>query len=220
MRSLATAAMAAIEDGTAQIAGAVEILAVDEAIRVWSGHGILPLEGEDYLPLGDRDLGIATGAALGGIAQNLSLSLSGIEPALLELLDAASIKGAPVRVITLVFDCSGTQLLDHFVHRRGRVDRVSQKETSAGTATITVEVEGPGRGLGRRTGRMRSDADQRLIDPDDGGMRQVSFAAEKTLYWGGRRPSRAGASLGGGGRSGMPGYEYGQQFPWVNRSHH
>lgn len=155
-----------------------------------------------YLPLGDRDIGIATGAALGGIAQNLSLTLSGIEPDLLELLDAVSVKGAPVRVITLIFDGSGTQLLDHFVHRRGRVDRVPVRETSGGTATITVEVEGPGRGLGRRTGRMRSDADQRLIDPDDGGMRQVSFAAEKTLYWGGRRPSRAGDAYGGGGGRG------------------
>lgn len=208
MRSLATAARAAIEDGTARIAGAVEILARDEPIRVWSGHGILPLDGADYLPLGDREVGIATGAALGGIAQNLSLSLSGIEPALVELLDAASVKNAPVRVMTLIFDGSGTVLLDWFVHRRGRVDRVIVRETSGGTATITVEVEGPGRGLGRRTGRMRSDADQRLIDPDDGGMRQVSFAAEKTLYWGGRRPSRAGDAYGGGGRrdSAGPGF--------------
>ncbi len=199
MKSIATAAMDAIEDGTANIGGAVEILAKDEPIRVWSGHGVLTLEGEDYLPLGDREVGIATGAALGGVAQNLTLSMSGLEPALLELLDAASVKNAPVRVITLIFDGSGTQLLDHFVHRRGRVDRVPVRETSGGTATISVEVEGPGRGLGRRTGRMRSDADQRLIDANDGAMRQVSFAAEKTLYWGGRRPSRAGSAFGGGG---------------------
>lgn len=208
MRSIATGAMDAIEDGTANIGGAVEILAKDEPIRVWSGHGVLTLEGEDYLPLGDREVGIATGAALGGVAQNLSLSMSGLEPSLLELLDAASVKNAPVRVITLIFDGSGTQLLDHFVHRRGRVDRVPVRETSGGTATISVEVEGPGRGLGRRTGRMRSDADQRLIDADDGAMRQVSFAAEKTLYWGGRRPSRAAAAFGGGANrdgGGVPG---------------
>lgn len=222
MRSLTLAAMDVIEDGTAIVGGAVEILAADEAIRVWSGHGVLPIDGEDYLPLGDHEIGIATGASLGGVAQNLSLSLSGLEPALIELLDAASVKNAPVRVITLIFDGSGTQLLEHFVHRRGRVDRVPVRETSGGTATITVEVEGPGRGLGRRTGRMRSDADQRLIDADDGGMRQVSFAAEKTLYWGGRRPSRARSAFGGGrGIGGGGGGENGfGQFPYPRYNRH
>lgn len=205
MKTLAPLAKAAIENGEAIVAAAVEILAKDEPIRVWSGLGYLPLEGETYLPLGDRELGIATGASLGGVAQSTSLVLSGIEPALLELLDAASVKSAPVRVMTLIFDGSGTQLLDHYVHRRGRVDRVPVRETSGGTATITVEVEGPGRGLGRRTGRLRSDADQRLIEPTDGGMRQISFAGEKTLYWGGRKPSRARDALGGGGGRYSPG---------------
>lgn len=198
MRQFAAPAMAAIIAGEARTGVAVEILASDEPIRVWSGHGILPLDGEEFLPLGDRELAAATGAALGGVAQNLSLTLSGIEPELLELLDADTVKDAPVRVVSLIFDASGTQLLDHFVHRRGRVDKVIPRETSGGTASITLEVEGPGRGLGRRTSRMRSDADQRLIDPNDGGMRQVSYAAERQLYWGGRKPARAGSVYGGG----------------------
>lgn len=139
---------------------------------------------------------------MGGIAQNTTLSLSGIEPDLLALLDPAEIKGAPVTVWSLVFDTSGTVLLDAFVYRRGRVDRIPVRETSGGTATISVEVESPGRGLGRRTGRLRADADQRLIDPNDGGMRRVSFAASKTLYWGGRRPATAGSALGGGSGGG------------------
>ena len=70
------------------------------------------------------------------------------------------------------------------------------REASGGTASITLEVESPGRGLGRRTGRIRSDADQRLIDPSDGGLSRVSYAGEKQLYWGGRRPAKAGQALG------------------------
>lgn len=200
MKVIATAALAAITDGTARIGGAVEILASDEPIRVWSGHGVLEIAGVPYLPLGDRNVGISSGASLGGVAQNLSLTLSGIEPEVLELLEADTVKSAPVRIFTVIFDGSGTQLLDAFVHRRGRIDRVIVRETSGGTASISVEVEGPGRGLGRKTGRMRSDADQRLVKATDGGMRQVSFAAERTLYWGGRKPSRAGSVFGGSGR--------------------
>ena len=45
---------------------------------------------------------------------------------------------------------------------------------------------------------MRTDADQRLIKPSDGGMRKVSYAAEVTLYWGGRPPSTTAAAVGGG----------------------
>ena len=44
---------------------------------------------------------------------------------------------------------------------------------------------------------MRSDADQRLIDASDGFFKNVSFAGEKTLYWGGRKPTRAGTAVGG-----------------------
>lgn len=211
MKTIAPAAMAAIENGTARLAAAIEIASADP-VRAWSGLGVLPFEGNEYLPLGDQTIGIATGATIGGIAQNTTLTLAGLDPELLTLLDPAEIKGAPVTVWSLVFDTSGTILLDSFVHRRGRVDRVPVRETSGGTATISVEVESPGKGLGRRTGRMRADADQRLIDASDGGMRLVSFAAAKTLYWGGRRPATAGSALGGN----RPG---GRLSPWksINR---
>lgn len=195
MKQIAQAALDALEEGTARIGGAVEILA-DEPVRLWNGFGVLTLEGVDYQPLGRADVGIATGAAIGGIAQNTTLTLSGIDPEAIALLDATGLRRAPVTVRSLVFDGSGTQLLDAFVHRRGRVDRVIVREASGGTASITLEVESPGRGLGRRTGRIRSDADQRLIDPSDGGLSRVSYAGEKQLYWGGRRPAKAGQALG------------------------
>lgn len=207
MKVIAAAAQAAIEDGSARIGSAVAIECTDP-VRVWSGLGVLPLDGADYLPLGDRELAIAGGASLGGVAQNMTLTLSGLEPEVLRLLEADSVRDAPVIIWTLIFDSSGTEMLDAFVYRRGRVDRLPVRETSGGTVSVSVEVESPGRGLGRRTGRMRSDADQRLIDPDDGGMRMVSFAAEKNLYWGGRRPSRAGAVLGGGAYGGLNKRDY------------
>lgn len=51
---------------------------------------------------------------------------------------------------------------------------------------------------------MRSDADQRLIKANDGFFKNVAFAGEKTLYWGGRKPATAASAIGGvtGGSSG------------------
>lgn len=197
MKYYSPEAVAAIEKGEVIISGAAEILC-DPVIRVWGGYGTLNLGGLDFDAIGHQGLAIIAGAAIGGTAQNLNLQLSGIDPEVLELLDADEVKRAPVNFWSLIFDSSGTVLLHAGVHQRGRIDRLPVEEKSGGTATITAIVESPGRGLGRRTGRMRSDADQRLIKSDDGGMRMISYAAEKKLYWGGKRPSSAGAVLGGG----------------------
>ena len=134
-------------------------------------------------------------ARRGAPAQNTSLVLSGLEPDLLELLDAPTLRSAPVVLWIVIADASGRTMLHSFVDERGRVDRVPVKETSGGTATITLEAEKAARGLGRKTGRLRSDADQRLIKPTDGSFRAIAYAAEKVLYWGGEKPARAGTAL-------------------------
>ena len=210
MKYYSPEAVAAIEKGEVIISGAVEILC-DPPIRVWGGYGNLNIGGVDFDPIGDQGLAIISGAAIGGTAQNLNLQLSGIEPDVLALLDANEVKRAPVNFYSLIFDGTGTEMLHAGVHQRGRIDRLPVEETAGGTATITAIVESPGRGLGRRTGRRRTDADQRLIKANDGGMRLISFAAEKKLYWGGKRPSSAGAVLGGGSSRKEPGLNYSLQ---------
>jgi len=194
MKSYPPEALMALQLGLATIGGAVEVLA-DEPVRVWSGLSPITLGGNEFLPIGHRELGIARGAALGAPAQNTSLVLSGLEPDLLELLDAPTLRSAPVVLWIVIADASGRTMLHSFVDERGRVDRVPVKETSGGTATITLEAEKAARGLGRKTGRLRSDADQRLIKPTDGSFRAIAYAAEKVLYWGGEKPARAGTAL-------------------------
>lgn len=194
MKSFATAAKAAIVAGTAQTGGAVEILCAP-AVRVWSGEGIIPIEGNSFKGIGARGLVKVTGGSIGAMAEKFTLVLSGLEPEALELLTASDLKGATVTIWRLVFDGSGTSFLDAQIFRRGRVDRIYTEETIKGTAAINVDVEGLARGLGRRGGRMRSDADQRLIDPTDSGMSRISYAGTKHLYWGGKPPVTAANAL-------------------------
>lgn len=201
MKLIAPEALAALDEGTAIVAGAVEI-ASTPPIRVWSGWSPLTLAGETFDPLGDRGLVQVTGGALGGAAQNITLSLSGIDPETLALLDSSEVAGAPAVLWRLIFDGSGETLLDAQVWARGRLDTLVREEQIGGTAEITASLETAARGLGRRGGRLRSDADQRLIDAGDGFFKNVSFVGEKTLYWGGRRPARAGSALPGTGGGG------------------
>lgn len=205
MKILSTAALEALDKGEAIVAGAIKI-ACDPPVLAWGGNHVMILEGEEFLPLGDRALVQVAAGALGGAAQNITLSLSGIDAETLELLDASEVSGAPTILWRLIFNQAGDTLLDYHVWARGRLDTLDQDEEIGGTATLIGRLETGARGLGRRGARMRSDADQRLIDPADGFFKNVSYAAEKMLYWGGRRPSRAGSVLGeqdggqGGGR--------------------
>lgn len=194
MKSFSDDALAEIVAGTAIVAGAAEVLC-DPPVRAWAGYEPRTIAGQSYTPVGDHGLAQVSGSALGGAEQNITLSLSGIDPALLPLLDASELRDAPTTLHRLIFKGDGRTMLDAQVFTRGRIDQVPVSNTIGGTATIAATVETAARGLGRQGGRMRTDADQRLIDPTDGYDKNVSYAGQKTLYWGGQRPSTASSAL-------------------------
>jgi hypothetical protein len=198
MKTIAPAALAALEAGTAIVSGAVEI-ACTPPVRVWGGWHEITFDGRTFEPIGDRSLVQAAGGALGDAAQNITLTLSGIDPETMALLDSTGLSGASAVLWRLIFSGDGNTLLDFDVWARGRLDTIERQEEIGGTASITALLETAAKGLGRSGARMRSDADQRLIDPADGFFKNVSYAGEKNLYWGGRRPARAGSALPGVG---------------------
>lgn len=200
MKVIAPAALSALERGDAIVVGALEI-GSDPVVRVWGGYRPITFDGRTFDPVGDRSLVQVAGGALGGAAQSITLSLSGIEPEVLELLDAGEVQGADCVLWRLIFNAGGDTLLGWNIWARGALDTLDTAEEIGGAAAIEATLETAARGLERRGGRMRSDADQRLIDANDGFFKNVAYAGEKKLFWGGRRPSRAGAALGGNGRS-------------------
>lgn len=206
MKSITPAGLGALSDGTGIVFGAVEISSTPP-IRVWGGLKPVTFDGRTFQPVGDKSLVQVAGGALGNAAQSITLSLSGIDGETLALLDASEVSGAGVILWRLIYDKSGTQLLDFTVWARGRLDTLPTEDEIGGTATITARLETPARGLGRRGSRLRSDADQRLLDANDGFFKNVAYAAEKELYWGGPKPQRAGSVVNGGnsGRGGSGG---------------
>jgi len=213
MKTIAPAALAALSDGSAIVAGAVEIATADP-VRVWTGWGQITFDGRTFEPIGDRGLVQVAGGALGGSAQGVSLNLSGIEPEVMQLLDASDAQNAPATLWRLIFSGDGETLLDAHVWSRGRLDQLIREEDIGGTAALKAQVETPAKGLGRRGGRLRSDADQRLVKANDGFFRNISFAGQKTLYWGGRIPANAGTALGGSTAGGSGG---GNEPNWRDR---
>jgi len=195
--------LAALRAGEAMSHGAVRIDLSPIPFRVWGGFGDLSLAGEIFTGVGDHGLAQVSAGTLGGAEQGATLSLSGVDPDVLALLDLASVRGAPVTVWRLIFDLSGSVLLSANIHLRGRADRLPLEYTPGGEARLTLSVEGATRGLGRHRGRSRTDADQRLILGTDGGMKHVSYAGQVQLNWGGKPPQRAGSALPNSGGAGV-----------------
>lgn len=198
MKSVAPAALAALEAGDVMVGAAVAILA-DPAFRVWTGHGDLEIDGETFVGIGHYGLVTTTGGSIGGAAEGSELLLSGVDPEALDLVDVSAYRRAPVIIWRLIFNSAGTTLLGANIHRRGRLDQLPREDTAGGMASIKAMVEGAARGAGRGLVRQRTDSDQRLAEGTDGAFKHVSFAGEKKLNLGGERPASAS------GRSGSPG---------------
>lgn len=197
MKTIAPAAMAAIVAGEAVVTGAAQISPRDGStpIRVWGGYGPITIDGNEYQGIGNQGLAQETAGAIGGVAQGLTLTLSGVDPTVAALVDPDELRGASVVLYRLIFASDAKTLLDAHVFDRGRVDTVDSDYVPGGTATISLAVESAARSLGRSLARVRSDADQRLIDATDGYFKNTAFAGSKKLYWGGKKPSRAADSL-------------------------
>lgn len=195
MRVYSQAAQAALDDGTALAVGAVYLQLSTGPWGVWGGHYELAMDGKTFQPIGDRGLVSVAAGQLGTAEQGATVSLSGVDPDVLALVDTMSVRGAPAVLYELLFDQSGATLLSANVALRGRCDRMPIEDEIGGTSVITLNIEGAVRGLGRKSGRMRTDADQRLIIGNDGGFKQVAYAGEITLNWGGKPPQRAASAV-------------------------
>jgi hypothetical protein len=198
MKDYNAPALAAYAEGSAMSIGAVEIHC-DPPFYAWGGDGILPLDGKDFIGLGANAFVQVGSGALGGAAQSVTLTLSGVDPDVIALIDTAAVRGSPAVIWEVTFDGSGQNVLDAHVFTRGRADRLPLSDQPGGTSTIKVLIETSANGLGRRGSRMRSDADQRMVKAIDGGMKHTAFAGEKTTYWGGKKSSAAGSTSSGRG---------------------
>lgn len=197
MKSFSSDALAALASGDVIVSGAVYLATSPLPIRVWGGHGPITIDGDAFAGIGDAGLVSASSGTLGGAEMGAELTLSGVDPDVMATLDLEPLRGVEAVIWRLIFNGAGSQVLHAGVWLRGRVDSAELNDTPGGESIIRVGIEGAARGLGRRSERMRTDADQRLISSTDGGFRHVVHAGEKTIYFGGQKPQRAGTALGG-----------------------
>lgn len=197
MKTFSAEALAAIASGDMMTSGAVQLGREPNQLRLWGGYGVLAFGGVAFQGTGKRGLVSASGGSLGGAEQGAELTLSNVDPDVVGQLKLKLLRGQPAILWRLIFNGTGARLLHAEVFLRGRIDRAPKEETPGGQAVIRVGIEGPARGLGRRSERMRSDADQRMLDPTANGFGAIAYAGDKAINWGGKPPQRAGGAFGG-----------------------
>lgn len=188
MKPLSPEATARLEGRRPIIAGAARLSCVEATYRLWSGYGQLPGAAVDdsvaYEGIGDIALITPHSSQLGGAADALTITLSGLDPDVAAAVEQGGYHQRPITIFRVIFAANGHEAVGYLTMLRGRVDFITQRETVGGEAALDVQVEGPRIDINRALARIASNVDQRLIDPDDGCLRHAATSAVKTMKWG------------------------------------
>ena len=190
-----------LDEGRAEIRGLMRFEFGTGTYGFIRGRSELTWGGLTYVPGGIVEVSDLP-SAIGMTAQRFTITLSashedGLTPDVLRTIEQEDYRDRPVRIYDAYFHPDTGALLDVKGLRRGYVDIIEHIEDDKRGYTLVANCETRALDYNRTNGRMRSDADQRLIKADDGFFKHVSYAAEKQLYWGGKKPAVAGQALGG-----------------------
>jgi hypothetical protein len=212
MKTLNANAIAALESGEVVIAGAARF-SFGTTYRLWSGVGDRTFDGQTFTGVDAPVLIVPIQSETGSGTDGVTIALSALDSRIAATIDAEDYHQKPVTLWRWIFSADGLTLLDGHRFFVGRCDVVTIRETTPGSSELVFAIEGAGRDLDRRSARVRSNTDQRLLGgASDGSMKHISTAGVRSLYWGRSTPSSApGNSYGGGSPFGPGGLHFNLQ---------
>ena len=199
-----------------KLSGAKPILLVklafdSGAVRVWNGRGDFVFDSETYLGVGD--LGSVTNVeeATEQRAFGITLTLSGIPPALLSIALSEEVQGRKAEIWAGFLDDDYVLVVDPVLLFRGGMDTMDILAGEEGIISVTAES----RLIDWDRARVRryTDGDQSEAFPFDRGFEFVSQTTDKEINWGvpaggktsgGAVGSGEGSGRGASGKEGSP----------------
>jgi hypothetical protein len=152
-------------------------------IYVWTGFGSIAWGGHTWLGIGT--LGAISVIEEGSTVQakGITLTLSGINAALLADVLTEFQLGAPVAVYLGLFSGGRTLIGDPIPSWAGSMDQPTI-DVAAESAVISINCESSLLDMNIPVYRRYSNEDQQLDFPGDKGLEFVSAIQETTIYWG------------------------------------
>jgi len=165
----------------------VELHFADGIVYVWSGVGTTVWNTHSWIGIGTYGGCSIIEEGDTVEAKGITLTLSGIDPAMLaEALQNLQL-GLPVLLYLGLFDNSGTLIATPFTSWSGRMDQPTI-EVGADTATISINCENRLLDMNVAVDRRYTQDDQQIDSPGDRGFFFVISIQEITVPWG-RVPS-------------------------------
>ena len=162
-------------------------------VRLWSGLGEIPWNGQIWKGLGVLTSITTIRESVDIRADGVTLTLSGIPRDMLQLGLNEAVQGNPVRLWFGVLDEQDNVIADPYMAFAGRMDVPTITE-DAPTSTISLSVENRLIDLHRTRERRYTDNDQQIDFPGDRGLEYVPNVQEWNGIWG-----KAGGNQAGGG---------------------
>jgi len=150
---------------------------------MWSGVGPLVYSGNTYLGIGSLGQMGPISEGVEVKAEGTSLTLSGIDPALLNDCLTDIKVGAPAKIWFTALNVANHIIGTPYLLFSGQVDKPSIT-TGVETISISLALETRMFNLQRATQRRYTSADQRVLYPDDTGFNSVESLSDVALRWG------------------------------------
>ena len=152
-------------------------------VRLWSGLGTLPWNGQQWLGAGKLASISAIEETTELRANAVQFTLSGIDPAQISLVLADTIKGKPGKLWFGVLDGNDAVIADPHLTYEGRLD-VPQITDDGATAAVTITYESHLVDLERSPGRRYTHESQQERHSGDKGFEYVEGLQNWSGVWG------------------------------------
>lgn len=116
--------------------------------------------------------------------RSLDIKFSGFDSGQIAQVRTRNWHQRPVTVYIAIAAVDTPAALDVVPWFTGHADRAVEREKKDGTWDFVINCESANRELGRKALRLRSDADQRQIDSNDGFFKHVTKTVQEDLQWG------------------------------------
>lgn len=182
MRTLSPTAIATLKSNHIRLGIFAELHFKSSTEYVWTGLGTIAWNGQTWSGLGE--LGGISGVteATDLTAQGITLTLSGIRPALLTEISTEVQLGLPAKVYLVLMD-ENVNPVDAISCYVGRMDQPSIVE-GTDSDVISIAIENRLSDLQRAQFRRLTDQDQRREFPNDDGFKFITTLQDWVGAWG------------------------------------
>lgn len=161
----------------------------------WGGHGPLTVNGVDYVGAGSlievSALNLGTDLSASPITVRLrAVAETALTLDVLATIDNYAYKNRPAHITLAYFDRVTGSMVTAIQWWQGYIDLIDHEQTVGADYALVAHLEPKSLDHSRIGYRMRSDTDQKLIDPTDRFFEHAAVTAVQNLPYG-RKPDNA-----------------------------